>query len=190
MQPKSESSDKSSETGSKRQRKPKKVVGIKNVLRKKLLGTKKSQPVSSDLEEDFHGFTDSEIETASLKSHRSRVSDLKHSKTAKQKKLQPVPKTHKKSVSDDVSVDLEEINEKNLIVSGKRKWKPTQKVQENSKKKEKTKDVRKASGGPETVNLHTSVKVSLAHCLNFIIKTSLQFSALRDCRQLWREERR
>ena len=162
MQPKSESSDKSSETGSKRQRKPKKVVGIKNVLRKKLLGTKKSQPVSSDLEEDFHGFTDSEIETASLKSHRSRVSDLKHSKTAKQKKLQPVPKTHKKSVSDDVSVDLEEINEKNLIVSGKRKWKPTQKVQENSKKKEKTKNARKSSGGSETVDLQTSVKVSAA----------------------------
>ena len=171
MQPKSESSDKSCETGSERQTRPKKGVGIKNLLRKKLPGSKKSKPVSSDLEEDFHGFTDSEIETASLKSDRSIVGDLKHSKKPKQKKLQSVPKNHKKSASDDVSVDLEEINEKNLIVSGKRKWKPTLKVQENSKKKEKTKDVRKASGGPETVNLHTSVKVSLAHCLNFIIKT-------------------
>ena len=164
MQPKSESSDKSSETGSKRQRKPKKVVGIKNVLRKKLLGTKKSQPVSSDLEEDFHGFTDSEIETASLKSNRSIVSNVKQPKKSKQKKLQPVPENKKKSAdqSDDVSVDLEEINEKNLIVSGKRKWKPSLKVQENSKKKEKTKTARKSSGGSETVDLQTSVKVSAA----------------------------
>ena len=160
MQPKSESSDKSSETGSKRQRKPKKVVGIKNVLRKKLLGTKKSQPVSSDLEEDFHGFTDSEIETASLKSDRSLVSDLKHSKKSKQKS---VKNTNKKSVEqpDDVAVDFEEITEKNLIVSGKRKWKPSQKVQENTKKKEKTKTARKTSGGSETVDLHSSVKVSV-----------------------------
>ena len=166
LQPKSESSDKSCETGSQRQRRSKKVDAVKNLLRRKLPGTKKSKPVSSDLEEDFHGFTDSEIETASLKSDRSIVGDLKHSKKPKQKKLLTAPKSHKKSVSDDVSVDLEEINEKNLIVSGKRKWKPTLKVQENSKKKEKTKTARKASGGPETTDLHTSVKVSVVRrCL-------------------------
>ena len=160
MQPKSESSDKSCETGSKKQTRPKKVVGIKNLLRKKLPGTKKSQAVSSDLEEDFHGFTDSEIETASLKSDRSIVSDLKHSKKSKEKS---VKRTNKKSVDqpDDVSVDLEEINEKNLIVSGKRKWKPSLKVQENTKKKEKTKTARKNSGGSENLNLHSSVKASV-----------------------------
>ena len=163
LQPKSESSDKT-ETGSARQTRPKKVVGIKNLLRKKLPGSKKSKSVSSDLEEDFHGFTDSEIETASLKSNRSIVSDVKQSKKSKQKKFQPIPRNNKKSVDqpDDVSVDLEEIKEKDLIVSGKRKWKPSLKVQENSKKKEKTKTARKSSGGSETVDLQTSVKVSAA----------------------------
>ena len=159
MQRKSESSDKSCKTGSESQARPKKVVGIKNLLRKKLSGKKKTKPVSSDVEEDFHGFTDSEIETASLKSDRSLVSDLKHSKKSKQS----VPRTNKKSVEqpDDVSLDLEEIDEKALIVSGKRKWKPSLKVQENRKKKEKTKTARKTSGGSEAGNLHTSVKVSV-----------------------------
>ena len=163
MQRKSESSDKSCKTGSESQARPKKVVGIKNLLRKKLSGNKKTKPVSSDIEEDFHGFTDSEIETASLKSDRSLVSDLKHSKKSKLIKLQSVPRTNKKSVEqpDDVSLDLEEIDEKALIVSGKRKWKPSLKVQENRKKKEKTKTARKTSGGSEAGNLHTSVKVSV-----------------------------
>ena len=66
-----------------------------------------------------------------------------------------------------VSVDSDG-KEEDLIVSGKRKWKPSLKVQENNKKKEKkTKIGEKTSVPdenkpvkPDSDNLQTSVKVS------------------------------
>ena len=69
--------------------------------------------------------------------------------------------------SDEASVDSDG-KEKNLIVSGKRKWKPSLKVQENNKKKEKKTELGGKSSladentpvKPERDNLQTSVKVS------------------------------
>merc|ERR1711910_93449 len=89
---KSDSSDNRSETGSEKQKRPKKGVALKKSLKKKL--TKKCKPASSDSEE-FHGFTDTEIETASLKSDRSLItkSNSKENKKSIQKKLKLVPKS-------------------------------------------------------------------------------------------------
>ena len=169
LQLKSESSDNRSETGSERTKRPKKVVGIKKILNKKLTGKKNSKSVSSDSEEEFHGFTDSEIETASLKSDRSLINgnNSKKTKKSKQNKLQPVPKTNKKLLDQSEEVSTEsDVKEKDLIVSGRRKWKPSLKVQENNKKREnKIKTPKKVSDenksvSPGTGNLQTSVKVS------------------------------
>ena len=176
MQPKSDSSDSRSETGSEKKKKPKikKVVAVKKILRKKLTRGKNKKSAGSDSEEEFHGFTDSEIETASLKSDRSLLTkSLSEEPTkSKQKKIKSVPRKSKKSLdrSDEnsvVSVDSDG-KEEDLIVSGKRKWKPSLKVQENNKKKEKkTKIGEKTSVPdenkpvkPDSDNLQTSVKVS------------------------------
>ena len=169
LQLKSDSSDNRSETGSEKRKRPKKVVALKKSLKKKL--TKKCKFVCSDSEEEFHGFTDTEIETASLKSDRSLItkSNSKENKKSIQKKLKLVPKSKKKSPaqSEDVFKDTDVI-EKDLIVSGRRKWKPSLKVQENNKKKENKTETAKKTSVPdennpvksENDNLQTSVKVS------------------------------
>ena len=168
LQLKSDSSDNRSETGSEKQKRPKKGVALKKSLKKKL--TKKCKPASSDSEE-FHGFTDTEIETASLKSDRSLItkSNSKENKKSIQKKLKLVPKSKKKSPaqSEDVFKDSD-VTEKDLIVSGRRKWKPSLKVLENNKKKENKTETAKKTSVPdennpvksENDNLQTSVKVS------------------------------
>ena len=169
LQLKSDSSDNRSETGSEKRKRPKKVVALKKSLKKKL--TKKCKPASSDSEEEFHGFTDTEIETASLKSDRSLItkSNSKENKKSIQKKLKLVLKSKKKSSaqSEDVSKDSD-VTEKDLIVSGRRKWKPSLKVQENNKKKENKTETAKKTSVPDENNpvksendhLQTSVKVS------------------------------
>ena len=169
LQLKSDSSDNRSETGSEKRKRPKKVAALKKSLKKKL--TKKCKPASSDSEEEFHGFTDTEIETASLKSDRSLItkSNSKENKKSIQKKLKLVPKSKKKSPaqSEDVFKDTDVI-EKDLIVSGRRKWKPSLKVLENNKKKENKTETAKKTSVPdennpvksENDNLQTSVKVS------------------------------
>ena len=69
---------------------------------------------SDDETESFHGFTDSEIETASLKSDRSSIFSISSSG----KKLKSESNSDK--------------NNPSLLVLGKRQWKPSQKIKENN----------------------------------------------------------
>ena len=71
---------------------------------------------SDDETESFHGFTDSEIETASLKSDRSSIFSISSSG----KKLKSEANSDKTG------------NNPSLLVLGKRQWKPSQKVKENN----------------------------------------------------------
>ena len=69
---------------------------------------------SDDETESFHGFTDSEIETASLKSDRSSIFSISSS-----------GKKQKSEANSDP-------NNPSLLVLGKRQWKPSQKIKENN----------------------------------------------------------
>ena len=71
---------------------------------------------SDDETESFHGFTDSEIETASLKSDRSSIFSISSSG----KKLKSEANSDKTG------------NNPSLLVLGKRQWKPSQKIKENN----------------------------------------------------------
>merc|ERR1719232_2435035 len=79
-----------------------------------------------DKDEDvFQGFTDNEIETASLKSGRSS----KFSSSSKSTKSSKSSKASKKS-NDTVSIPVKEIITEPVVL-GKRKWKPSQRAKDN-----------------------------------------------------------
>ena len=77
----------------------------------------KNQTSSDDETESFHGFTDSEIETASLKSDRSSIFSIS---------------TEGKLKSDTKSDKSGKENNPSLVVVGKRQWKPSQKMKDNN----------------------------------------------------------
>ena len=115
-------------------KKPAVLSGLKNILKKKFKPDKSrksqktsSQSSSSDDEDSFHGFTDTEIETASLKSDRSSIFS-----SGSRKSSQSVLNIHSKTGL------------------GKRQPKPTLKVKENKASTPKKKTVSQDSDKPTT----------------------------------------
>ena len=100
----------------------KKSVRVKKSSKKQIISKKKDDKD----EEFFQGFTDHEIETASLKSGRSsNISGS--SKSSKSNKSSKASKKSNKTVSSSVK----ELNTEPVVL-GKRKWKPSQRAKDNN----------------------------------------------------------
>ena len=98
------------------------VKAIKASSKKKIISKKRDDKD----EEFFRGFTDNEIETASLKSGRSS----NFSGSSKSTKSSKSSKASKKS-NNTVSNPVKELNTEPVVL-GKRKWKPSQRAKDNN----------------------------------------------------------